>query len=112
MKWKAPHTETLGFTDVYDADGHRADVIRLLQGGLSSADLIERMERRRADGEQIRHTADGLSLTDEEVREIRTTYRLRDPEYNGEALAARYGVTRRVINDIINGFIYREVRRW
>lgn len=40
MKWKAPDvTETLGFTGVYDAAGHRADVIRLLQGGRTDLEL-------------------------------------------------------------------------
>lgn len=45
-------------------------------------------------------------LTERDVQIIRDTYRFRDREFGGRALAARFGVTPAAISDVINN------RRW
>lgn len=104
MKWKAPEmttTEQRGFTGVYDAEGHRADVIRRMNKGKTGAELLEIGRQRRAQAQQI--------LTDDEVLEIRAAYRYGNPEASLNALAHRYGVSQHTIRLVVIGLRYREV---
>ena len=48
-------------------------------------------------------------LTDEQVREIRTTYKCQSTEYGTVALAKKYGVTNCAIGFILRGITYKDV---
>lgn len=107
MKWKTPEmtttTEQRGFTGVYDAKGHRADVIRLLQGGKTSVELM-------AQAVVSPGPSPHRKLSDEDVRVIRAIA-VSSGNWRGiySQLARRFGVSSGVIWEVINGRTYREV---
>lgn len=85
-------TEQRGFSGIYDAKGHRADVIALLQGGMTEVELT--FVRR---------------LTDDEVAAIRADYRFGEVGHSLNALARRFGVDDRTIWNVVNGMTHRAV---
>lgn len=84
-------TERRGFSGVYDAAGHKADVIALLQGGRTGDELIYNRK-----------------LTPDEVVAIRAEYRFGEAAHSTYALAARYGVSPGAVWQIVNGQTYKE----
>ena len=90
-------TEQRGFTGVYDAAGHRADVIQLLQGGKMSAEIYMTTENQR-------------KLSDAEVRRIRA---LVDASggWHGiySELARRFEVSNMTIARLVRGERYKDV---
>lgn len=85
-------TEPRGFSGVYDAAGHKADVIALLQGGRTSDELT-----------YVRR------LTEDEVAAIRADYRFGEVGQSLSSLAQRFGVDAKSIWNIIHGTTHREV---
>lgn len=83
-------TERRGFSGVYDAAGHKADVIALLQGGRTGDELIYNRK-----------------LTPDEAAAIRSEYRFGEAGHSTYALAERYGVAVGAIWQIVNGQAYK-----
>lgn len=75
---------------------HRDDVIRLLQGGKTSAELFS--ARQRCFGPSI---GQPRSLTDGQVRQIRQLYAT--GRITQRLLAARFGVSPKTVWDVLHG---------
>ncbi len=90
-------TEQRGFTGTYDAAGHRADVIALLQGGKTGDELMAFA------------ASATRALTDDEVLEIRAAYQYGSHDANTRTLASQYGVSRETIRSLVTGLTYKAV---